>query len=292
MTTRTKHVVEVAPLTPPPDAFSFGRNWQRFVSRHLTPERERFAQESLGHLLGDIRNKSFVDIGCGSGLFSLSACRAGAQQIISVDVDPVAVGVTRELHAAAGSPRHWRILHGSILDYQLVRDLGTSDIVYSWGVLHHTGDMYSAIRNSAELVAPGGRLAIAIYNNVSDGWLTSARWWQIKRAYNRAPLQLQAVAGLTYAFSTELTDSLYWLLAKIRRREDAVIDARAQRRARGMARWTNVVDWLGGYPYEFATVEEIVGFCESSCDLTCNRVIPVPAGGTGNNEFVFMRATH
>jgi 2-polyprenyl-6-hydroxyphenyl methylase/3-demethylubiquinone-9 3-methyltransferase len=281
MTTADQHLVTAPLVAPPPDAFRFGRNWQRYVARHLDPDRERIAAESLAGLVGDIRGKRFIDIGCGSGLFSLCAYRAGASEIVSIDVDPDAVSAARQLHEAVGSPQHWRILHRSILDRGLVEEVGTSDIVYSWGVLHHTGDMYTAIRGAAELVPPAGLFAIAIYNRVADRWLDSERWLSIKRAYNRAPRPMQVAMELTYA--------LYWLLGRLRRRMNPLREARAYRQSRGMALWTDLVDWLGGYPYEFATAAQIVHFCEGSCGLSCVKIVPEPSNGTGNNQFVFER---
>jgi SAM-dependent methyltransferase len=269
-------------ISAPPDAFKFGRNWQRYVRGYLDPERERIAAQSLRDLVGEVGGKTFLDIGCGSGLFSLCAYRAGATDVISIDVDPDAVDATGMLHARAGSPSNWRILHRSILDPELLAELEPCDVVYSWGVLHHTGDMYAAIRNAAALVPPRGRFAIAIYNRATNHWLNSERWARIKRAYNHAPRPLQI--GMEGAYG------LYWLLGRLRARENPIHVAREYRHSRGMALWTDLVDWLGGYPYEFATAAEISSFCERECGLRLIQVIPVPANGTGNNQFVFERS--
>lgn len=266
---------------PAADAFGFGRNWQHYVGTYLDSDREQIAAESLRDLVGDLRGKTFLDIGCGSGLFSLCAHRAGATQVVSIDVDPDAVAATRELWSRAGGPDTWRVLHRSILDPQTAAELAPAQVVYSWGVLHHTGDMYTAIRNAADLVESGGLFAIAIYNRVSDGPFTSERWLRIKRAYNRAPRPAQLAMEAAYA--------VYWSLVTLRSGESPLHAAREYRRSRGMALRTDLVDWLGGYPYEFATAEEIVGFCERECGLHMLRTLPVPAGGTGNNQFVFQR---
>jgi len=265
-----------------PHAFRFGRNWKRYVSTYLDSDRERIAAQSLRELVGELHERTFLDVGCGSGLFSLCAHRAGAKQVVSFDIDSESVAATRLLHQRAGSPESWRILHGSILDFSFLANLDSADVVYSWGVLHHTGDMYTAIRNAASLVDPGGIFAIAIYNQVAGGWLDSTRWWQIKRAYNRASPVGQRVMELTYA--------LYRLTGQVRSRSNPLRVAREYRRSRGMALWTDMLDWLGGYPYEFATAEAIVTFCEQGCGLRCTRLIPVSDQGTGNNQFVFERS--
>jgi SAM-dependent methyltransferase len=268
-------------VAPPPDAFRFGRNWRRYVSSYLDPDRERIAAESLQELVGDLRGKTFLDIGCGSGLFSMCAHRAGAAEVVSLDVDPDAVAATRELHAQSGAPEAWRVLHRSILAAELRDELQPADVVYSWGVLHHTGDMYPAIRNAAALVKPGGLFAIAIYNRATRRWLDSERWRRIKRAYNHAPRLGQIAMELGYA--------LYRSLGCLRTRQSPLRVAREYRQSRGMAPWTDLVDWLGGYPYEFATAQEIVDFCERSCGLRCVKVDPVSEADTGNNQFVFER---
>ena len=149
--TATDHATTVA---PPPDAFRFGRNWRRYISTYLDADRERVAAESLRDLVGDLDQKSFLDVGCGSGLFSMCAYRAGAVNVVSIDVDPDAVTATRELQTRADAPPNWRVLHQSILAPDILAELEPADVVYSWGVLHHTGDMYTAIRNAADLVKP------------------------------------------------------------------------------------------------------------------------------------------
>lgn len=264
-----------------PDAFRFGRNWQRYVSNYLDPGRERIAAESLRELVGDLRERSFLDVGCGSGLFSLCAHRAAASRVASFDVDSESVEATRLLHRRAGSPDSWTVLRGSILDPRFLASLEPADVVYSWGVLHHTGDMYAAIRQAASLVNPGGTFAIAIYNRVTGRWLSSERWWQIKRAYNRVPPPGQRAMELAYGF--------YWLAGQVRSRENPWRAAREYRHSRGMSLSTDMRDWLGGYPYEFATAQEIIAFCERECGMRCTQLIAVGERDTGNNQFVFQR---
>lgn len=277
-----QHSAAVTPTAPASDAFRFGRNWQRYLDSYFDPERKQIAADSLRDLAGELAGRTFLDVGCGSGLFSLCAFEAGASRVISIDVDPDSVAATRQLWSRAGRPSNWSVEHRSILDYTLLADIEPADVVYSWGVLHHTGDMHTAIRNASRLVNPGGLLVIAIYNRVSEGRLTSERWLRIKRAYNHALRPTQLAMELMYAS--------YWSAGMLHSRQSPVRAARDYRRSRGMALWTDLVDWLGGYPYEFATASEIIEFCEGECGLRTLRVLPVPVRGTGNNEFVFERA--
>lgn len=279
-------------MTPPPisasqtstgeGAYDFGRNWWRYVRAHLTPERERIAERSLRDLLEiDLEGRSFLDIGSGSGIFSLAAYRLGAALVVSVDVDPESVASCVYLRRREGDPANWEVRQGSILDPVLIAGLDPADIVYAWGVLHHTGEMEGALRNAAALVAPGGLLAIAIYNNATQGPVTSARWLRIKRRYNRSSRVMK--------FLMEAAYRVYWLQRALRRGRNPLREARDYKRARGMALSTDISDWLGGYPYEFAAADEIVSFCERELGLRAKKVASLGPRDPGNNEFVFER---
>jgi len=275
-------VTEANRTTAPPDAFHFGRNWQRYVERYLNPTRERIARQSLIELLeADLSGRTFLDIGAGSGLFSLCAYQLGAKRIVSVDVDAESAESCRALRTSVGDPPHWEVIQGSILDRALLERVALADVVYSWGVLHHTGDMYTAIRNASQLVAMDGIFAIAIYNHARGRRLDSTRWLAIKRTYNRLPRSAQIASELAYQAA--------WFVNELRHGRNPMRMAREYKRSRGMARRTDLIDWLGGYPYEFAAAEAIVEFCERECGLRAEKVLSVPPTGTGNNQFVFRR---
>lgn len=150
----------------PTNRFGFGKNWLNFF-RIVDEERISAAEKSLQQLLGlqDLTGKRFLDIGSGSGLFSLAARRLGAD-VYSFDFDPDAVACTQEMkHRYAPGPDHWTIRQGSAIDKEFLGSLGQFDVVYSWGVLHHTGSLWEALDNIHSSVAPGGLLSLALYND-------------------------------------------------------------------------------------------------------------------------------
>jgi SAM-dependent methyltransferase len=230
-------------------AFDFGRNWEAFSSAKVDAGRLDRAKHSLVDLIGEGRpaGHTFLDIGCGSGLFSIAAAQLGAGQVVGFDVSPAAVDVSKanvyrlrdHLSAEAVEPDFWL---GNVLDEGLIASLGTFDIVYAWGVLHHTGAMWRAIRNTAGLVAPqNGTLVLAIYNR---HW-TSPFWKQIKRLYN---LLLSAVRPFFHGFFGAMIYAGVWFAAR----------QNPLNKGRGMDFWYDVIDWLGGCPYEHAHVESVV----------------------------------
>ncbi len=144
------------------ERFEFGRNWSLFL-KTLNEERISRAEQSLKEMLGtdSLQGKTFLDAGSGSGLFSLAARRLGAR-VHSLDYDPFSVSSTAELRRRYSDPTLWTVEQASVLDEDHMNGLGQFDIVYSWGVLHHTGSMWSALENVSRLVKPG-RMPVYCY---------------------------------------------------------------------------------------------------------------------------------
>jgi 2-polyprenyl-6-hydroxyphenyl methylase/3-demethylubiquinone-9 3-methyltransferase len=263
------------------ERFEFGRNWARFLGV-LTEERIAKAEESLREMLGtaDLSDLSFVDAGCGSGLFSLAARRLGAR-VYSFDFDPQSVACARELKRRYfPGDCDWSISEGSVLDEHFLAGLGKFDIVYSWGVLHHTGAMWKALANAATLVAEGGKLFISLYNDAGN---SSKRWRAVKRTYNHLP------RGLRFLVLWPAAVQLWWRpMAGDLVRLHPFREWRAYNQRRGMSPWRDIVDWVGGYPYEVAKPPEIAGFYQQR-GFSPERMVPAGAP-LGCNQFIFRKA--
>ena len=265
------------------ERFEFGENWARFLEL-LDEGRIARAEDSLRQMLEveSLAGRSFLDIGSGSGLFSLAARRLGAR-VHSFDYDPQSVACTRELRRRFfPEDPSWAVEEGSALDEAYVRSLGLFDVVYSWGVLHHTGDMWRALANACLPVAPGGKLFVAIYNDTGS---QSARWKWIKRKYNALPRPVRLPFTLAVIAPGEAKAAARALLKG--RPGEYVRSWTGYDENRGMSRWRDIVDWVGGHPYEVATPEEIFDFYRARgfalTRLKAGRV------GLGCNEFVFAR---
>jgi SAM-dependent methyltransferase len=262
--------------------FPFGRNWRSFLSV-LDDERIEEAKRSLRAFLevDSLAGRSFLDVGSGSGLFSLAARRLGAS-VLSFDYDPDCVECTRELRRRYyPDDPDWRVMEGSVLDETFVRSLGQFDVVYAWGVLHHTGDMWRAIAHLTSTPAVGGRLFMAIYN---DDGASSRRWQRRKRRFNRLPAVLRA----PYAVAVWAPFELLTLAAALRRgRVRAYVDLwRHYKQSRGMSRWHDIRDWLGGYPFEFASMDALVTFLQRA-NFKPLKLVPSP--GHGCHQLVLER---
>jgi 2-polyprenyl-3-methyl-5-hydroxy-6-metoxy-1,4-benzoquinol methylase len=268
---------------PAEQGFAFGKNWSSFLEV-VSAERIAEAEKSLTDMLetDNLAGKSFLDIGSGSGLFSLAAMRLGAAHVHSFDFDPASVTTTlalREQHFPSDS--RWRVESGDVIDRAYMAGLDAFDVVYAWGVLHHTGDMMTGLANVASAVGTGGQLFVAIYN---DQGRRSRVWRRIKHLYNRLPARLRPAYVIAVTMPGEVRALVRAIFSGAPRRYIELWTRYEE--ARGMSRWHDMVDWVGGYPFEVAQPEEIFGFYrERGFEMT--RLV---TRDRGCNEFVFRRA--
>ena len=261
--------------------FEFGANWQRFLGV-LNDARIEAARAAMVKMLQceDLRDKSFLDIGSGSGLSSLVARRLGAR-VHSFDYDPRSVACTGELKwRYFPDDPNWIVERGSVLDREYLARLGTFDIVYSWGVLHHTGAMYEALGNVVPLVTEEGRLFVSLYN---DQRRVSHRWAWVKKTYVTLPKQLRfllEIPSLVVIWGPNVVRNLLTHFDPLR-------EWREYHDARGMSPWHDLVDWVGGYPFEVSRPDEIFRFFYARGFSLEN--LTTCGGGKGCNEYVFAR---
>jgi len=250
--------------------FNFGKNWQAYSAHSLNNQKFNEALGSLRDLIGEgkIKNSKFLDVGCGSGIFAIAASKIGAKEVVGIDISEESISASLQNQKTFAPFRKIRFFRKSILDKDIF-NLGKFDIVYSWGVLHHTGKMQQAIENTLSLVKKDGLLVLAIYNK---HW-SSPFWKIIKMFYNISPNFIKK--ALVFVF--------YWviILTKLLITKKNPL----KNKRRGMNFYYDVIDWLGGYPYEYASKDEIKNFVEKKNFKLVKFVkAPVP---TGCNEFVF-----
>lgn len=279
------------------DKFAFGKNWSQFLEK-LDPQRLATAEESLKRLLArsvdsdsdsfSLDGKRFLDAGSGSGLFSLSAFRMGAN-VTSFDADPDSVGCSLALRDRRGDAASWNVISGSLLDQTFMESLGKHDVVYCWGVAHHTGDMWTAINHLIDRVDHGGTLVLAIYNDQS---YVSQIWRIIKRTYMRLPTVLRPVFACFVGIVLIGRRFVMTLLASVFRvftlKNPLIpfLNWANETQGRGMHVWHDLVDWVGGWPFEVAKPEDIFRELRDR-DFELRELIT--CAGHGCNEFVFRR---
>jgi SAM-dependent methyltransferase len=267
--------------------FAFGQNWSDYAD-NIRDDQIVEAKNALQRLLGneDLAGKRLLDIGCGSGVHSLAALQLGAAEVVAVDLDPESVNTTeRVLRRSAPAGASYRVMQRSVFDLNTA-ELGSFDVTYSWGVLHHTGKLHEALARASAMTAPSGLFVFALYRKT---WL--CRFWTIeKRWYAAASAKRQEYARRTYV-------RLFRIGLLIRGRRFAAYEE-AYRSNRGMDFYHDVHDWMGGYPYESISDREVdalmtpTGFQARQLFLSNKRQIfgrQVGFFGSGCDEYVYVR---
>lgn len=256
-------------------SFDFGSNWLAFSEKKLDANRLVIAKQSLQKLLKikTLKECSFLDIGCGSGIFSIAAHQMGASKVIGIDINPNSIKSSLENCRRFAPKSKINFKKCSVLHVKKLNELGKFDIVYAWGVLHHTGSMWKAMHNTANQVKPSGTLVVSIYNQ----HFTSPLWKIIKWSYNRIPRPLQKVMLIFFS-------GIIYITKLITTKRNPLI------KERGMDFWFDVVDWIGGYPYEYTEPNNVISFM-ANMGFKLQNYIPANVP-TGCNEFVFVKQSN
>ena len=233
--------------------YEFGKNWTRFVEKSATDERVDIAKRHILAFVGrdSLDGLDFLDIGCGSGIHSLAAHQAGAGKIHGFDYDENSVNATNIMRGRAGEPQNWTVERGDVLNDEYVASLGKWNLVYSWGVLHHTGDVWRAIENASKTVAKDGLFYIALY---SEDVQTDPQFWlDVKQKYNEASPVRRWLMEWWYVWNFVMGRNPLkagQVFARILR----------HRFTRGMSFFADIRDWLGGWPMEFTRDADVINY--------------------------------
>ena len=264
--------------------FRFGNNWKDFVDNNLNEESVKHAISCTKNILDeskiDLKDKTVIDIGCGSGLFSLVALELGAKFVTSFDFDPDSVICTKNLLRSRNfDEKNYKCIEGNILDVDFINNLGKYDLVYSWGVLHHTGELYQALKNATLLVENDGLIFISLYQKT----IFDPLWKIEKKFFSSSSKNIQLVICKIWIILLKI---LYTLKGKSFKK---IVSNYFMKR--GMNFYNDLYDWLGGYPYEGIDTKDCIKFFSKLgfINILLKKRSKYYAISSGCNEYIFSK---
>lgn len=267
---------------PAESGYAFGDSWSG-LAKLVGEDHIEGARQGLLRLLPEasFKGRTFLDIGCGSGLDALAAARLGARHVLAIDADQKNVAAAEALLARHGGGVPWTVRCAEVFDLDPRRH-GRYDIVYSWGVLHRTGSVADAVAKAASLVATGGHLAVALYRptRLDPFWVAEKRW------YAQAD---QGTQRLVRAVHIGLLRMRLTLAGRGVKLQSAGYDPRGRDLRRA------VQDWLGRFPYESIAAAEVESLlAEQGLEMVQEFAVsrskrPLGLLGSGCDEYVYRR---
>ena len=115
------------------------------------------------------RDRALLEIGVGVGTDFIRFARAGAR-VTGVDLTQHSVSLVRQRLALEGLTGEVQVADAEQLPFKDA----AFDVVYSWGVLHHTPEPDLAIAEAVRVLKPGGRLCLMLYARHS--WVAYGLW--------------------------------------------------------------------------------------------------------------------
>jgi ubiquinone/menaquinone biosynthesis C-methylase UbiE len=182
----------------------YGQLWDRFDEREYVEQSYRvLAERFAGSVfdLSSVAGKTVLDMGCGSGRYSIALARAGAARVVGVDLGSRSIELARAVAERAGLV-NLEFSVGSVLD--LGFDDGAFDFVFCNGVLHHTTDMEGGIRELYRVLKQGGEAFLYLYADGGLFWYSRKRMpaimKRIPQEYTMAVLDLIGLPSNRFLF--------------------------------------------------------------------------------------------
>jgi 2-polyprenyl-3-methyl-5-hydroxy-6-metoxy-1,4-benzoquinol methylase len=138
------------------------------LERYRSPGRLRFNKEFRFHLLGDLRGKLVLDVGCGDGGNTVLLAKLGARLVTGVDISPVSIAVAKHRAEINGISDRVKFVCAPLETAQL--STGVFDVIWGDAILHHLlADLDAVLKKLMACAKPGALLVFSEPVNFNAG---------------------------------------------------------------------------------------------------------------------------
>jgi ubiquinone/menaquinone biosynthesis C-methylase UbiE len=212
----------------------------------------------------EVKGKSVLDAGCGTGIFSIIFATNGAGRVTGIDISE------GSLQTARGLKKKFNLENA---DFQKQDMLAlpfsdeSFDIVWAWGTVHHTTDPFRAITELLRILKPSGSILLAVYKRTRLTFLHEI----IRKTLLRAPRKTWKGLARVMAFFLSPVIFLFKKREKSRRGEKLE---------------ELIIDWYFVPIRHYYKPEEIRGFLEER-GLVIEKYLPASGRFDSTSNFIF-----
>jgi ubiquinone/menaquinone biosynthesis C-methylase UbiE len=157
--------------------------------------------------------KNVLEIGCGMGTDTMRFARAGAE-VTAVDLSERSLDLARQRSEIFGLSDRITFVHSNAEELEGVPDSPVYDLIYSFGVIHHTPSPRRVLEQARRRLAPGGEVKVMVYHRRS--WKVAeiilsygkGRFWDLDRLVAEHS-EAQTGCPITYTYTRKSVIELF-----------------------------------------------------------------------------------
>jgi ubiquinone/menaquinone biosynthesis C-methylase UbiE len=182
----------------------YGKLWDKYETDEYIKEAYRIIESRFKNNefdLSVLKGKTILDMGCGSGRYTIALTKTGAEKVYGIDLGKESIRKAALIAEKSGI-RNIEFDVGSVLDLPYEDNL--FDFIYSNGVLHHTENLEQGINELYRTLKPGGESFLYLYADGGIFWYSRKKMprvmKKIPQSYTMAILDLLGMPNNRFIF--------------------------------------------------------------------------------------------
>ena len=159
----------------------FGKLWKERMKNNFLDSRKVLLDSFIKNNfdLNFLKGKNVLDMGCGSGRFTLALASMGVKKAVGVDLGSEGIEIAKR-NAKINNIKNARFIRASVLDLPFKDE--SFDFVFCKGVLHHTGNFNKGMQEYYRVMTKNGKGFLYLYGNGGIFWNSRKKMREVMKS--------------------------------------------------------------------------------------------------------------